>query len=102
MGMARTLYKDGGIFILDEPTSALDPLAEEEIYSKFREMTEDRTSLFITHRLASTKFCDRILVFQEGGVAEEGTHEELLKQKGEYYKLYSLQACYYQEGPGVR
>ena len=64
MGMARTLYKDGGIFILDEPTSALDPLAEEEIYSKFREMTEDRTSLFITHRLASTKFCDRILCFR--------------------------------------
>ena len=56
MGMARTLYKNGVIFILDEPTSALDPLAEEEIYSKFREMTEDRTSLFVTHRLASTRF----------------------------------------------
>ncbi len=101
MGMARTLYKNGAIFILDEPTSALDPLAEEEIYSKFREMTEDRTSLFITHRLASTRFCDRILVFQDGGVAEDGTHEELLERRGEYYRLYSLQASYYQEGAGV-
>ena len=66
--MARTLYKNGVIFILDEPTSALDPLAEEEIYSKFREMTEDRTSLFVTHRLASTRFCDRIFVFQDMAV----------------------------------
>lgn len=98
MGMARTLYKDGAVFILDEPTSALDPLAEEEIYSKFREMTEDRTSLFITHRLASTRFCDRIFVFRDGIVAEAGTHEELLERKGEYYRLYSLQASYYQKG----
>lgn len=98
LGMARTLYKNGAIFILDEPTSALDPLAEEEIYSKFRRITEDRTSLFITHRLASTRFCDRIFVFRNGGIAEEGSHEELLEKKGEYYKLYSLQASYYQEG----
>lgn len=98
MGMARTLYKNGVIFILDEPTSALDPLAEEEIYSKFREMTEDRTSLFVTHRLASTRFCDRIFVFQDGGILESGSHEELLAKQGEYSKLYSLQASYYQEG----
>lgn len=101
MGMARALYKDGVIFILDEPTSALDPLAEEEIYSKFREMTKDRTSLFITHRLASTRFCDRIFVFRDGAVAEVGTHEELLERGEEYYKLYSLQASYYQQGEGV-
>lgn len=98
MGMARTLYKNGAIFILDEPASALDPLAEEEIYSKFREMTEDRTSLFVTHRLASTRFCDRIFVFRDGGVLEAGSHEELLAKQGEYCKLYSLQASYYQEG----
>lgn len=98
MGMARTLYKNGAIFILDEPTSALDPLAEEEIYSKFREMTEDRTSLFVTHRLASTRFCDRIFVFRDGGISEAGSHEELMEKQGEYYKLYSLQASYYQEG----
>lgn len=98
MGMARTLYKNGAIFILDEPTSALDPLAEEEIYSRFRELTEDRTSLFITHRLASTRFCDRIFVFRDGGVSEEGSHEELMAKEGEYYSLYSLQASYYQEG----
>ena len=101
LGMARTLYKDGAIFILDEPTSAMDPLAEEEIYTRFREMTEDRTSLFITHRLASTRFCDRIFVFQNGAVTEEGTHEELLGRRGEYYKLYSLQASYYQEREGA-
>lgn len=98
MGMARTLYKNGAIFILDEPTSALDPLAEEEIYSRFRELTGDRTSLFVTHRLASTRFCDRIFVFRDGGVSEEGSHEELMAKKGEYYELYSLQASYYQEG----
>lgn len=98
MGMARTLYKNGAIFILDEPTSALDPLAEEEIYSRFRELTGDRTSLFVTHRLASTRFCDRIFVFRDGGVSEEGSHEELMEKKGEYYELYSLQASYYQEG----
>lgn len=98
MGMARTLYKNGAIFILDEPTSALDPLAEEEIYSRFRELTGDRTSLFVTHRLASTRFCDRIFVFRDGGVSEEGSHEELMAKQGEYYELYSLQASYYQEG----
>lgn len=98
MGMARTLYKNGAIFILDEPTSALDPLAEEEIYGKFRELTADRTSLFITHRLASTRFCDRIFVFRDGGISEAGSHEELMSKKGEYYELYSLQASYYQEG----
>lgn len=96
--LARALYKDGPVLVLDEPTAALDPIAENDIYRKYNEMTKGKTSLFISHRLASTRFCDRILFLQDGVIAEEGTHEQLLAMGGEYAKLFHVQARYYQEG----
>ena len=75
--------------ILDEPTAALDPIAESDIYQKYAAMTVGRTSVFISHRLASTRFCDRILLIDGGVIAEQGSHEELLAQKGLYYQLYN-------------
>ena len=93
--MARALYKDAPVLVLDEPTAALDPIAENEIYLQYRDMTCGKTSLFISHRLASTRFCDRILLLREGRVAEEGTHEQLLALGGEYARLYEMQSCWY-------
>ena len=96
--LARALYKDGPILILDEPTAALDPLAEHDIYMKYSAMTAGKTSIFISHRLASTRFCDRILYVDGGGVKEEGTHEQLLELGGGYAALFEIQSRYYQEG----
>jgi len=96
--LARALYKDGPILVLDEPTAALDPIAENDIYMKYNAMTKGKTSLFISHRLASTRFCDRILFLRDGVIAEEGTHEQLLSKGGEYAGLFHIQARYYQEG----
>lgn len=96
--LARALYKDGAFLVLDEPTAALDPIAENDIYRKYHEMTAGKTSLFISHRLASTRFCDRILFLQDGVITEEGTHDELIARKGGYAKLFDVQARYYQEG----
>ena len=96
--LARALYKDSPILILDEPTAALDPLAENDIYLKYNDMTAGKTSLFISHRLASTRFCDRIILLADGGIAEEGTHESLLAAGGAYASLFAAQSRYYQEG----
>lgn len=96
--LARALYKDGPILLLDEPTAALDPIAENDIYMKYSEMTQQKTSLFISHRLASTRFCDRIIFIADGGIKEEGTHDSLLALGGEYAKLFEVQSRYYQEG----
>ena len=96
--LARALYKDAPILLLDEPTAALDPIAENDIYQKYKEMTAGKTSVFISHRLASTRFCDRILFLEGGIITEEGTHEQLLKLGGGYAKLFAVQAKYYQEG----
>ena len=96
--LARALYKDGPILLLDEPTAALDPIAENDIYMKYSEMTQGKTSMFISHRLASTRFCDRIIFVADGGVKEEGTHESLLALGGEYANLFEVQSRYYQEG----
>lgn len=96
--LARALYKDGPILVLDEPTAALDPIAENDIYMKYNEMTAGKTSVFISHRLASTRFCDRILFIANGGIAEEGTHEELIALNGAYAALFEVQSRYYREG----
>lgn len=96
--LARALYKDGPILLLDEPTAALDPIAENDIYMKYKDMTAGKTSMFISHRLASTRFCDRIIFVADGHITEEGTHESLLALGGEYAKLFEIQSRYYQEG----
>ena len=96
--LARALYKDGPILVLDEPTAALDPLAENDIYMKYNDMTAGKTAMFISHRLASTRFCDRIIFIADGGIAEEGTHDVLLKKKGKYAELFEIQSRYYREG----
>lgn len=96
--LARALYKDGPILILDEPTAALDPIAENDIYMKYNDMTSGKTSVFISHRLASTRFCDRIIFISDGNIAEEGTHDSLLELGGKYAKLFDVQSRYYQEG----
>ena len=96
--LARALYKNGPILLLDEPTAALDPIAENDIYMKYNDMTAGKTSVFISHRLASTRFCDRIIFIADGNIAEEGTHESLLALGGAYAKLFEVQSRYYQEG----
>lgn len=93
--LARALYKDAPVVILDEPTAALDPIAESSLYEKYYEMTKDKTSIFISHRLSSTRFCDRILFMENGRITEEGSHEELMLRKGAYANMYEVQARYY-------
>ncbi len=94
--LARALYKDGPILLLDEPTAALDPIAEAEIYEKFNEISGDKTAIYISHRLSSCKFCDEILVFQNGSIVQQGLHAVLLSQKdGLYAQLWKAQALYY-------
>jgi ABC-type multidrug transport system fused ATPase/permease subunit len=95
LAIARALYKDAPVIILDEPTAALDPRAEYEIYTRFFDMVKDKTSVFITHRLSSTRFCDRIIVLKNGEIVETGSHEELLSRKGYYAELFNMQAQFY-------
>ena len=94
--MARALYKDGKVVILDEPTAALDALAEDRMYREFENMIKGKTAVFISHRLGSTRFCDKIAMFEDGVIVEEGTHEELMKNtKGLYFNMYNTQAKHY-------
>ena len=95
--LAKAVYKNAPVLILDEPTAALDPISENELYLKYNELTEDKISFFISHRLSSTRFCDRILFIKDGAVAESGTHEELMAKKGAYYRMYQTQSMYYRE-----
>ena len=92
---ARALYKKAPLLILDEPTAALDPIAENELYQKYGEASQNRTSIFISHRLSSTRFCDRIILLEDAQIKEEGTHEELMSVNGRYAELYELQSNYY-------
>lgn len=97
MAIARALYKDAPIVILDEPTAALDPISEYEVYQNFDELVHNKTAVYISHRLSSCKFCDRIIVFDDGRLIEEGSHEQLLAMKdGVYAKMYNTQAKQYQ------
>lgn len=96
LALARALYKNAPFIILDEPTAALDPISEYEVYSKFNEIAGTKTAIYISHRLASCRFCDKIAVFHEGEIIQLGSHEELLADSnGKYYELWNAQAQYY-------
>ena len=95
--LARSLYKRAGVLVLDEPTAALDPLAESELYETYHRLSRGKTTVFISHRLASTRFCDRILLMENGEIAEAGTHEELLAKGESYARMYRIQSKYYQQ-----
>ena len=97
LALARALYKDSPIVILDEPTAALDPIAENEIYSRFNSFVENKTAIYISHRLSSCAFCSRIAVFDMAELAETGTHQQLLEKGGKYSELWNAQAKYYTE-----
>jgi len=98
LGLARALYKDAPVIILDEPTAALDALAEYKLYQNFDKLIGNKTAVYISHRLSSTRFCDNVAMFMEGKLVEYGTHESLLKQCGEYAHMFEVQAQYYKEG----
>ena len=95
--LARALYKNAPFVMLDEPTAALDPIAEADMYNKYNDMTKGRSSVYISHRLASTRFCDRIILIADGGIKEEGTHDELMAKGGRYAELFGVQSKYYKE-----
>ena len=96
IAIARALYKDAPFVILDEPTAALDPISEYEIYSRFDDMVKDKTSIYISHRMSSCRFCDDILVFDNGMLVQRGSHDTLIKDQGKVYeKLWNAQAKYY-------
>ena len=97
---ARALYKRAPILILDEPTAALDPIAESRLYEKYADAARNRTCIYISHRLSSTRFCDRIIFLEGARIQETGTHEELMGLQGRYAALFSMQSKYYKEGQG--
>lgn len=100
LALARALYKGAPVIVLDEPTSALDALAEQRLYESFDEMIGDKSAVYISHRLASTRFCDRIAMFKQGEMVEYGSHDELMERQGEYASMFMVQAQYYQEEKG--
>ena len=97
LALTRVIANDYPFIILDEPTSALDPIAEQEIYERMFRAAADKTLLFISHRLATTQFVDRILVLKDGAIVEEGSHRQLMEAKGYYHFLYNLQKDLYRE-----
>ena len=97
--LARALYGESPVIILDEPTAALDPISESRLYETYNEVMEGKSTVFISHRLSSTRFCTRILLIENGDIIEEGTHEQLLAAKGRYYELFEMQAKYYRDDP---
>lgn len=96
IAIARAVYKDAPFILMDEPTAALDPISEYEIYTGFDRMVGDKTAIYISHRLASCRFCEKIAVFHDGELIQKGSHDELLKdEKGKYYEMWNAQAKYY-------
>ncbi len=95
--LAKAMYKDGPMLILDEPTSALDPIAESRIYEEYNQLADKKTAVFISHRLASTKFCDRILFLDGGKIVEEGSHDQLMNNGGKYREIFDIQSHYYKK-----
>ncbi len=95
LAIARSLYRDAPFLVLDEPTAALDPMSEYEVYTRLNDIVEDKTAIYISHRLSSCRFCDEIAVFHQGQVIEKGSHEELLARGGKYSELWNAQAQYY-------
>ena len=95
IAIMRGIYRDSAIIVLDEPTAAIDPIEESRMYKMFSEITKDRTTILITHRLGSVKIADRIIVLDKGRVVEEGEHFALMKKRGVYYQLFHLQAHWY-------
>lgn len=98
--LAKAIYKNAPVLILDEPTAALDPIAENKLYLKYNEMTDNKISFFISHRLSSTRFCDKIIFIKDGTIAESGTHDELMALKSAYYRMYQIQSYYYKKMEG--
>ena len=97
IAIARALYRNGGILIMDEPTAALDAIAEYELYNSFANIAKGKTMLFISHRLASTRFCDNILLLSDGGIGEYGCHDRLMARRGLYFDMFNTQMQYYKE-----
>ena len=95
--LARALYKGGDFLVLDEPTSALDPLAEEALYEEYYRFTKNQRAVFISHRLSSTQFCDRVIFLKEGRIVQSGTHKDLASKEGPYKRMFDTQARYYQK-----
>ena len=98
LATARAYYKNTPLIILDEPTASLDPIAESNMYQRFDSIMESKTAIYISHRLASVKFCDKVLVMAEGEIAGYGTHEELINNNDLYREMYVKQSAYYSDG----
>ena len=95
--LAKALYKDAPILILDEPTAALDPIAEAHLYEQYGNLTKNKTSIFISHRLSSTQFCNRVVFMEKGKIVQDGSHQQLMALEGPYRRMFSAQAHYYQK-----
>ena len=95
LALARALYKNAPVVVLDEPTAALDALAESKLYGDFDKLIGNKTAVYISHRLSSTQFCDKVAMFKDGGIVEYGTHSELMDKGGEYADMFNVQAQYY-------